>query len=228
LPFEALAARRHRIPEQKHRVTDWAEYDAGLRARGSLTVRFTPEAIAAWRAGPRTGRGGQPRYSALGSTRHPSPRAHIRTVLRAAGMASVAMVAALHAAGAAPGMPKEANRQHTGPIRGRPRWQAVPWTRTVRAVSAGAPGSVLLGMSYPASFAKVCPLLDGLALRAQSTWSLIAVRPQGLPRSSTTVRQGGAMRRLARQRAPGRDESGPTHPVANDAFFHVGPPTGLT
>jgi len=46
-------------------VTNWAEYDAGLRARGSLTVWFTPEAVAAWKAGPRTGRGGQPSYSAL-------------------------------------------------------------------------------------------------------------------------------------------------------------------
>src|ERR1041385_7050810 len=31
-------------------------YDTALRARGSLTVWFTPEAIEAWRAGPRTGR----------------------------------------------------------------------------------------------------------------------------------------------------------------------------
>ncbi len=38
MPFKANADRRHRIPKQRHRVTDWAEYDAGLRARGSLTV----------------------------------------------------------------------------------------------------------------------------------------------------------------------------------------------
>src|SRR3954467_6756944 len=48
LPFKANAARRHHIPKQQHRVTNWAEYDAGLRTRGSLTVWFTPEAIAAW------------------------------------------------------------------------------------------------------------------------------------------------------------------------------------
>src|SRR3954453_4679428 len=53
---------RH-IPKQQHRVTNWAEYDAALRARGSLTVWFTAEAIEAWKAEPRTGRGGQPRYS---------------------------------------------------------------------------------------------------------------------------------------------------------------------
>ncbi len=59
MPFKANAARRHRIPKQKHRVTNWAEYDAALRARGSLTVWFTPEAIEAWRSEPRIGRGGQ-------------------------------------------------------------------------------------------------------------------------------------------------------------------------
>src|SRR3954454_624738 len=65
LPFKANAARRHHIPKQRHRVTNWAEYDASLRARGSLTVWFTPEAVAAWAAPPRTSRGGQPSYSNL-------------------------------------------------------------------------------------------------------------------------------------------------------------------
>ena len=65
MPFKANAARRHHIPKQRHRVTNWAEYDAALRARGSLTVWFTPEAVAAWAAAPRTTRGGQPSYSDL-------------------------------------------------------------------------------------------------------------------------------------------------------------------
>ncbi len=65
MPFKAQAARRHHISKQKHRITNWAEYDAGLRARGSLTVWFTPEAVEAWTAEPRTGRGGQPSYSAV-------------------------------------------------------------------------------------------------------------------------------------------------------------------
>jgi len=51
-------------------VTNWSEYDAGLRARGSLTAWFTPEAIETWRAEARTGRGGQPRYPAMAITRH--------------------------------------------------------------------------------------------------------------------------------------------------------------
>ena len=65
MPFKANAARRHRIPKQRYRVTNWAEYNASLRQRGSLTVWFSDEAIAAWRAEPRTTRGGQPHYSAL-------------------------------------------------------------------------------------------------------------------------------------------------------------------
>ena len=65
MPFKADAARRHRTPRQRHRVTNWAEYDAALRRRGSLTVWFTEEVLAAWRAEPRTTPGGQPSYSAL-------------------------------------------------------------------------------------------------------------------------------------------------------------------
>ena len=65
MPFKANRDRRHHIPKQRHRVTSWAAYEAGLRARGSLAVWFTAEAIKAWSAEPRTGRGRQPRYSSL-------------------------------------------------------------------------------------------------------------------------------------------------------------------
>jgi DDE family transposase len=84
LPFKTNAARRHHIPKQKHRVTNWAAYDAGLRARGSLTVWFTPEAIEAWRAEPRSGRGGQPSYSALAIATALTLRAVFRLALRQA------------------------------------------------------------------------------------------------------------------------------------------------
>jgi DDE family transposase len=82
LPFEAQADRRHHIPKQRHRVTNWAEYDAGLRARGSLTVWFTPEAIEGWRAEARTGRGGQPTYSSLAIATALTLRAVFRLALR--------------------------------------------------------------------------------------------------------------------------------------------------
>ena len=82
MPFKANADRRHHIPKQRHRVTNWAEYGAALRARGSLTVWFSEEAIAAWRAAPRTTRGGQPWYSALAITTALTLRAVFRLALR--------------------------------------------------------------------------------------------------------------------------------------------------
>jgi hypothetical protein len=44
---------------QRRKIVNWRDYDAGLRRRGSLTVWFTAEAIAGWRAPPRTTAGGQ-------------------------------------------------------------------------------------------------------------------------------------------------------------------------
>ena len=82
MPFKTNAARRHRIPKQRHRVTNWAEYDAALRHRGSLTVWFSDGAIAAWRAKLRTTRGGQPHYSALAIRTALTLRAVFRLALR--------------------------------------------------------------------------------------------------------------------------------------------------
>jgi hypothetical protein len=65
LPFKLNQDRRHHIPRQRRKVTNWQAYEAGLRQRGSLTVWFTDEAVAAWAAAPRTTRGGQPSYSPL-------------------------------------------------------------------------------------------------------------------------------------------------------------------
>jgi hypothetical protein len=59
MPFKANHDRRHLISKQRHKVTNWAEYDAGLRTRGSLTVWFSEEAIEGWCAEARIGRGGQ-------------------------------------------------------------------------------------------------------------------------------------------------------------------------
>src|SRR4051794_41271059 len=65
LPFKPNQDRRRHIPEQKRKVVNWREYDESLRRRGSLTVWFSDEVIEAWKASPRTGRGGRPAYSAL-------------------------------------------------------------------------------------------------------------------------------------------------------------------
>src|SRR3954449_10878967 len=82
VPFKANAARRHRIPRQRHRVANWAAYDAALRQRGSLTVRFSEQAVAAWRAEPRTARGGQLWYSPLAILTALTLRAVFRLALR--------------------------------------------------------------------------------------------------------------------------------------------------
>src|SRR4051812_47986057 len=82
VPFKVNAERRHHIPKQRDRVTNWSEYDAALRQRGSLTVWFTEEAIAAWRAEPRTTRGGQPWYSPLAILTALTRRTVLRLALR--------------------------------------------------------------------------------------------------------------------------------------------------
>src|SRR3954466_2213179 len=65
LPFKLNQDRRHHIPEQKRKVTNWRDYDESLRRRGSVTVWFSDEAVEAWEAERRTSRGGQPAYSDL-------------------------------------------------------------------------------------------------------------------------------------------------------------------
>ena len=82
MPFKANVDRRHRIPRQRHKVTNWPAYEAGLRARGSLTVWFSEEAVEGWRAEPRTSRGGQPLYSDLAIATALTLRVVFRLALR--------------------------------------------------------------------------------------------------------------------------------------------------
>jgi len=82
VPFKANADRRHHIAKQRRRVTNWQEYDAALRRRGSLTVWFTDAAIAAWRAEPRVTPGGQASYSSLAIMTALTLRAVFRLALR--------------------------------------------------------------------------------------------------------------------------------------------------
>lgn len=42
-PLKHNATRRHRIPKMNYKVTNWPDYEAGLRLRGSLTFWVTPE-----------------------------------------------------------------------------------------------------------------------------------------------------------------------------------------
>ena len=81
LPFKLNQDRRHRLPKQKRRVTNSAAY-AALRQRGSLAVWFTDEAVAAWKAEPRTTAGGPPWCSPLAMLTALTLRAVFRLALR--------------------------------------------------------------------------------------------------------------------------------------------------
>jgi hypothetical protein len=82
LPFKYHAEHRYHIPKPRYRVTNWAEYDASLKRQGSLTVWFTDEAVAAWRAEPRTTPGGRRHCSGLAITTALTLRAVFRLALR--------------------------------------------------------------------------------------------------------------------------------------------------
>ena len=45
MPHKFNANRRAKISKQKHRVTNWAEYNEGLRRRGDLTVWISDVAL---------------------------------------------------------------------------------------------------------------------------------------------------------------------------------------
>ena len=65
MPFKHNAARRHRFPKQRYRVTNWPAYEGGLRRHSDLTSWLDEAALAGWQAPRRTTPGGQPRYSNL-------------------------------------------------------------------------------------------------------------------------------------------------------------------
>jgi hypothetical protein len=65
MPHKFNADRRDKIPKQKRRVTNGADYDESLRRRGDLTVWISEEALTLWAAEPRTTPGGLTVYSDL-------------------------------------------------------------------------------------------------------------------------------------------------------------------
>jgi hypothetical protein len=82
MPHKYNANRRHHISRPKRRVTNWTAYNEALRRRGSLTVWFTDQAVAAWKAAPRATPGGQPHYSDLAITTALTLRAVFHLALR--------------------------------------------------------------------------------------------------------------------------------------------------
>ena len=65
MPHKFNAGRRDKIPKQRHRVTNWSEYNEGLRRRGDLTFWISEDAVGLWSSSRRMTPGGQRRYSDL-------------------------------------------------------------------------------------------------------------------------------------------------------------------
>ena len=54
---------QHKHAKSRYRVSNWAEYEAGLRSRGDLTIWLADDALDAWRAVPSGKPGGQRTYT---------------------------------------------------------------------------------------------------------------------------------------------------------------------
>ena len=55
--------RQYKHAKSRYRVRNWAEYEAGLRSRGDLTIWLADDALDAWRAVPSGKPGGQRTYT---------------------------------------------------------------------------------------------------------------------------------------------------------------------
>ena len=62
MPNKHNADRRHHNPKMSFQVQNWAEYEAGLRRRGSLTLWIEKDALDQWQS---IGPNGQARYRAI-------------------------------------------------------------------------------------------------------------------------------------------------------------------
>ena len=61
----SMNSRVHPKYKTRYRVTNWAEYEAGLVQRGNITMWITPDALDAWKPKPSAKRGAPRKYSDL-------------------------------------------------------------------------------------------------------------------------------------------------------------------
>jgi hypothetical protein len=59
MPYKYNESRRHKIKKCRYKVTNWHDYNNGLRQRGDFTIWFTEEAIVEWQPA-KTGIRGRP------------------------------------------------------------------------------------------------------------------------------------------------------------------------
>lgn len=63
MPYKHHEPRRHHIDKMTFQITNWSDYDEGLRQRGSLTFWLEEAVLQSWYATPRKTPGGQPIYA---------------------------------------------------------------------------------------------------------------------------------------------------------------------
>lgn len=69
MPYKLKESVRHKFSKASYRLKNWSAYNASLKARGSLTIWFSEEAIAAWNTPVSSGRRGRrKRYSDIAIT----------------------------------------------------------------------------------------------------------------------------------------------------------------
>jgi len=63
MPYKHNESRRHKIKKSRYKVTNWHDYNNGLRQRGDVTIWFTEEAIVDWHPAKTGARGRPQKYS---------------------------------------------------------------------------------------------------------------------------------------------------------------------
>jgi len=63
MPYKHNESRRHKIVKSRYKVTNWHDYNNGLRQRGDFSIWFTEEALAEWRPVKTGARGRTCEYS---------------------------------------------------------------------------------------------------------------------------------------------------------------------
>ena len=63
MPYKHNESRRHKIKKSRYKVTNWHDYNNGLRQRGDFTIWFTEGAIVDWHPAKTGARGRAQEYS---------------------------------------------------------------------------------------------------------------------------------------------------------------------
>jgi hypothetical protein len=56
MPYKYNVSRRHHIPTERRRITNWPAYEAGLRQRSDLIFWLDETALSEWHAPRQPGR----------------------------------------------------------------------------------------------------------------------------------------------------------------------------